>query len=342
MAGTDAHANNSWLNPCSAVGKRVFVLVGLVILIMATATVATAYLQTRKPLTRIIPDAQVIEQVVPPRYLFSIYHVNEPFGVATSPDGNNIYVTELGGERELKVFDRSGNLVNSSNPTDSVVPGRAPLYISVNADGMVFVADRNRHGISIYSPDGKYLREFLPNGDSNFVWNPIGSTFDKDGNFYVTDVTGGQHRVLVFNPSGALIREFGKQGTGPGEFMFPNGVAVASDGRIFVANGNLGRVDIFNNAGSFLSTFAQGTSAGSVGIPRGLAIQGDRLYVVDTAGHMVQVFSIVREKPTYLFSLGGQGNKDGQLSFPNGVALDVTGRVYVADRKNNRVQVWSY
>ena len=40
--------------------------------------------------------------------------------------------------------------------------------------------------------------------------------------------------------------------------------------------------------------------------------------------------------------MGGEGVADGQFEYPNSVAIDARGRVYVADTFNDRVQVWSY
>jgi sugar lactone lactonase YvrE len=41
-------------------------------------------------------------------------------------------------------------------------------------------------------------------------------------------------------------------------------------------------------------------------------------------------------------SFGNQGREDGTFLFPNGLATDTRGRIYVADRENNRIQVWGY
>jgi DNA-binding beta-propeller fold protein YncE len=68
----------------------------------------------------------------------------------------------------------------------------------------------------------------------------------------------------------------------------------------------------------------------------------DRLYVVDAVGQDVKVYDVSDPEPNFLFVFGGWGLGDGQFDYPNDIALDATGRLYVIDRENNRVQVWSY
>ena len=68
----------------------------------------------------------------------------------------------------------------------------------------------------------------------------------------------------------------------------------------------------------------------------------DRLYVVDAVGQNVKVYDVSGPEPSFLFVFGGWGMGDGQFDYPNDIALDATGRLYVVDRENNRVQVWSY
>ena len=43
-----------------------------------------------------------------------------------------------------------------------------------------------------------------------------------------------------------------------------------------------------------------------------------------------------------LFTFGVFGMDDGQFNYPNDIVLDLFGRLYIADRENNRIQVWSY
>jgi DNA-binding beta-propeller fold protein YncE len=68
----------------------------------------------------------------------------------------------------------------------------------------------------------------------------------------------------------------------------------------------------------------------------------DRLHVVDAVEQNVKVYDVSGAEPLYLFTFGEWGKGDGQFNYPNDIAMDVTGRLYVADRENDRIQVWSY
>jgi sugar lactone lactonase YvrE len=102
---------------------------------------------------------------------------------------------------------------------------------------------------------------------------------------------------------------------------------------------------VFNPAGKMLATISRGVGEGDLGLPRGAAVDdAKRLYVVDTADHMVRVYSVDNSTatPTYIASFGDEGQTDGTFEYPNGVATDTRAHVYVTDRENNRVQVWGY
>ena len=69
------------------------------------------------------------------------------------------------------------------------------------------------------------------------------------------------------------------------------------------------------------------------------------MYVGDATGQGVFVYATVvagERRLAYLGFFGGQGASNGTFQFPNGVAVDARGRLYVADSGNDRVQVWSY
>lgn len=158
----------------------------------------------------------------------------------------------------------------------------------------------------------------------------------------MTDVAGRFHQVLVFGRDGKLLRRLGNRV----EYSFPNGIAVDSPGNAFVADSNHGRLAIFNPAGKPVASIRRGVGDGDLGLPRGVAVNADgRLYVVDATNHTVKVYTYDRKwakAPTFVGSFGQEGLGNGMFEYPNAVATDNRGRIYVTDRENNRVQIWEY
>jgi sugar lactone lactonase YvrE len=73
-----------------------------------------------------------------------------------------------------------------------------------------------------------------------------------DGNIYVSDGYGND-RVVVFDKHGKFVRAWGRLGHGPGEFSQPHSLAVDSRGRVYVADRNNARVQVFDARGKSLS-----------------------------------------------------------------------------------------
>jgi len=322
-------------------GKRKRKIAMLIILLMIFGLIFGWYLLNRKPLSELpgLSDTKM------PHYEFSIYGTTQPLGVAANASGDRIYVTESGGQRMVRAYDRAGKPVGTLNPPKSTGTTHVPVYVAINPTSQdVYVSDRSTNSIYIYDADGKYLRTFAPKGDLGGKWNPLGLAFGKDGTLYATDVREvptKSHRVLVFAPDGTLVRSIGA----PGSLSFPNGIVVDLHGNIEVSDSNNGRLVVFNVAGKVLATIGQGIGEGDLGLPRGAAVDdAGRLYVADTSDHQVRVYSFEASKPvpTYIGSFGEEGSLDGKFEYPNGVATDTRAHIYVTDRENNRVQVWGY
>jgi sugar lactone lactonase YvrE len=214
--------------------------------------------------------------------------------------------------------------------------------MAVDGEGQLHVADRLRHAISLYDPDGRFVADLKPPAEAPFT-APLGVSFDRSGRLLVADATKENHSVLILDSQGKLVRRLGQYGDGPGKLLFPNQAVADSRGRIYVSNGNAMRVDLFGADGGYVGPLATGSARGAVGMPRGLAVDHqDRLFVVDSVGCVVHVFDVSGDKPAFLYSFGSEGIGDGQMLYPMGIAVDATGRVYVADRTNYRLQVWSY
>jgi DNA-binding beta-propeller fold protein YncE len=110
-----------------------------------------------------------------------------------------------------------------------------------------------------------------------------------NGDIFVADGHGGMAkntpadyvtRIVKFSKAGHFITQWGKLGSGPGEFRNPHALAIDSRGRLFVADrGNL-RIQIFDSNGKFLAQWKQ------FGAPCGLYIdKSDTLYAVDCDSH---------------------------------------------------------
>ena len=291
------------------------------------------YLLTRKPLPGL-----VTEDV--PTFRGTINTPAEPMGVAVSGDGELLYVTYADGRTPAQVLDRSGEVVSTLTPPPDAGAAHMPAYPAVHpVTGEVYVTDRITSQIYVYDRAGDYVSTFTPSGDVARLWAPLAITIDDAGQVYVSDVSGSQV-IRQFAPDGTQLRTFGA----PGGTSFVNGLAVDDDGTLIAADSNNGRVVLFDPRGQQLSQINGGAGTGELGMPRGLAVADDeRLYVVDTVNHLVSAYTISdpAQGARFVGTMGQEGIGDGAFEFPNGAATDDRDRIYVADRLNRRIQMWS-
>jgi DNA-binding beta-propeller fold protein YncE len=297
-----------------------------------------SYLTTRQSVAKLVGAEPAIvgamASALRPRYLFSIYGVEEPFGLAVTPRGDRLYVAESGGERLVRVFDANGKQLQAFAPPDTLPQTRVPVYVALHRSGQVYVTDRFRRSLDVYDAGGNHKGSLAPPFAEG--WQPLGVRVDVDS-LVITEVTDGKHRVLKTDLQGKPILQYGQEGgtEDPGGLRFPNSAVVDSLGRIYVSDGNNARVQVLDRDGNLLYTIP------GFGLPRGLEFDSyQRLHVVDTVNGEVRVFDASGVRPNLLFSFGGTG--DDQLNYPNDIAIDDNDRVYIADRASNRVQVWVY
>jgi DNA-binding beta-propeller fold protein YncE len=300
--------------------------------------VAAWYLLFRQPINPlpVIPETRL------PAYSTSILGPDMAMGVAVSPDGDRIYAAETEGDRALLIYDANGTLIRKVQPPESTGSEHVPVWVAIDpVTSEVYVTDRPTGEIYVYDRDGAYQRTFVPQ-QQIAGWQPIGIAFDMAGNLYVSDLGGTVPRIEMFDRSGKLVRTFG-EGSG---LSFPNGVAIDKTGQVYVADSNNGRLLVFGSGGTLIAQVGRGAGIGDLGLPRGVSVDGQgRVYVCDPTAQGVHVYRAPSgDKPSLedIGFFGGEGIDDGKFNFPNGVATDAHGRIYVTDTGNDRVQLWSY
>ena len=123
----------------------------------------------------------------------------------------------------------------------------------------------------------------------------------------------------------------GKRGSS-GELHIRRGLAIHEEThQIFVANYGNNRVEIFSETGEFISQLG----VGQLSIPHGIAIHADNLYVSCLGDHIVSQFSLI--EMCLVRRIGGEGSNNGQLNYPRQLTTDLIGRVFIADRINDRI-----
>jgi DNA-binding beta-propeller fold protein YncE len=180
----------------------------------------------------------------------------------------------------------------------------APRAIAAGLDEDIYVADSRNHRILHISGDGSLLQEWGTFADNASGTAPIG-TFNEpwgvavgpDGSVYVSDTWN--HRIQKFSGTGKPVTSWGQYGqpfpedpTSQGSFWGPRGIAVDSQGHVFVADTGNKRIAVFDEEGNFLTQFGTaGLDPGQFDEPVGVAVAGDgTVYVTDTWNQRVQSF----------------------------------------------------
>jgi sugar lactone lactonase YvrE len=144
--------------------------------------------------------------------------------------------------------------------------------------------DGKGHQVFKFSPEGKVLMTLGKAGlagDGPDTFNqPNDVAIAKNGDIFISDghTPGmGNARVMKFSKDGKFIKQWGKHGSGPGEFEVPHALAFDSKGRLFVGDRANNRIQIFDQEGTFLAEWKQFSR------PSGLYIdKHDILYVTDS------------------------------------------------------------
>jgi DNA-binding beta-propeller fold protein YncE len=176
--------------------------------------------------------------------------------------------------------------------------------VATDAQDRVYVFNRGEHPVMVFNRDGTFLTSWR----EGLFARPHGIFIGADDTVYCTDDRG--HSVRKFTPEGKLLLSLGVFGTPS------NTGATSMDYRTILRAGP------------------------PFHYPTNLAVSTEgELYVSDGYGNArVHKFS---PDGRLLFSWGEPGNGPGQFHLPHGIAVDRQGIVYVADRENSRIQLFT-
>jgi len=242
--------------------------------------------------------------------------------------GNNsdIYVANRGNENN---FGMRVNHIKLGKPAEEELlsefctygeedgHGVWPFGVAVGKTGEVYVTDEWKNTISVFDPDGKFIRKFGETGSgSGQLRGPAGIVCESNGNLIVVD--SGNDRLQVFSPEGKVLAQCGHSGSGDGQFNRPWGITLDKDSNIWVADWKNHRVQKWTPGGKYeLSIGTYGTLPAA---PNSFAVTYLGPYV-----------SSVPET---------EYPKAGILNHPTDVAVDPDGDIYITDWGNHRVCIY--
>jgi DNA-binding beta-propeller fold protein YncE len=245
----------------------------------------------------------------------------------------------IDGKGDLWVADPSLGRVSEFGPTGAFIRNVSdpahllqPEGLAVDGHGNVWIADHYYNRVVEYSETGTFVKVV----GAGQILQPDDVAIGPNGNVFVSDYTG--NRIEEFNEGGTFVRQFGSAGSGFGQLLHPNGIAV-SGGEVFVDNSENGRVEIFNEQGAYLGRSTSGYF--SNGGPRGGGIaidSGGDIRVADYLGNRVEDWRRMMQ-PSYIGSAGTGGTGNGQFSHAAAVAVDPKGNIWAADNgTSNRIE----
>lgn len=164
---------------------------------------------------------------------------------------------------------------------------------------------------------------------------PWGVCCDAQSNIIVADRSN--NRIQVFNKYGHYLRKFGSQGTRPGQFDRPAGVAYDKQlHRIVVTDKDNHRVQVFTSMGEFILKFGEkGTKPGQFNYPWDVAVSStSQILISDTRNHRIQLFN---KDGVFLRKYGFDGPIWKQFDSPRGVVFTQAGHIIVSDFNNHRL-----
>jgi sugar lactone lactonase YvrE len=251
------------------------------------------------------------------------------------PDQPRIrYLGDIETDQDLKPARRPGRQIGIALFGKDEARGMlSPLAVCTDGADRLFVADSNAQVVHVFNLGSRAYEAWRPPAGAEPFSLPVAVAWDPGAaRLLVCDAVG--RSVLAFDSAGKFAGILGRD-----HIVRPCGVAVAPDGRIFIADAGLHQVVVLNREGAPTARVGgRGVGLGEFNFPTNVALDGGgRLYVSDSLNFRIQVFGPdllpIRE-------IGRKGDVPGTFAQPKGIAIDPEGHLYVVDAHFEAVQVF--
>jgi DNA-binding beta-propeller fold protein YncE len=257
------------------------------------------------------------------------WNLGETSGVAVGPKGN-IYVFHRGAHPLLE-FDSKGKFLRSLCEEGVFTFAHA---VRIDRENNIWTVDVYGNMVFKINQEGRILMVLGRKGQAGMNQNrfnyPADVAVAPSGDFYVADGYRNS-RVVKYNRDGKFLLEWGKKGTGPGEFNVVHTIVLDDQGRVYVGDRENRRVQIFDSNGKFLQQWTH------VGSPWGLDITPDRKHILLADGYNNRILLLNLEGQIQ-GALGNFGHSASEFIHAHAIAAAANGDIYVAEAENWRIQ----
>lgn len=243
-----------------------------------------------------LPNVKVLDFKAKTSNLLLKDHLSEAAnGVAVADDGTVFFST---GNRKVEYGAIMVVPPGYDKPQKVIAEERLgrPTYLAANSRlQRLYSVDAKNHRVTILDFAGNILSTFRMRDPATELHGPQQICIGPDDKLYVAETYGA--RVAVFNADGSFVAGFGRRGTAPGDFESLRGIALDSEGRIYVSDVRRGNISIFDRNFQFLLEMGMGTQTRhplGFMLPSAIVIDPrDRIYISDAGNSRIAIYQFL-------------------------------------------------
>jgi peptidylamidoglycolate lyase len=244
--------------------------------------------------------------------------------------------TERRMEHCLLIVNGEGALIDSWTQHDKLFKSPHRVLISpYDPAKHVWLVDDGTHQVFKFTNDGKLVMTLGEAGvagdDARHFARPTDIAWLPDGTFFVTDGYTNT-RVVKFDREGRYLTSWGRRGKGPGEFNTVHGIAIDANRRLYVADRENNRIQIFDENGKFVDEWPYVRSA------LHLLMSGDQhLWISDGVTNKILKYDLTGR---LLYGWGTRATFPfpGSLWAVHQISVDQDGNFYTAEVFGGKAQ----